>query len=161
MANTLKDLAASVKIVDQEALEKSLRELKAYIDAQDAAGGSSAGEAVQHVQDQLNALMGTGDATQLIDTFNEIKAFLADYDNQDTLKSLIDAVNTAIGTEQTRAETAEGSLSTAIGNEATRAQNAESALSGRITTLENASVMTAAEAKILFDSVFSPSSSSN
>lgn len=131
---TLKEVALQGgKIIDAVALERSLRELKTYID-------TTAAEPAQRVQEQLNALIGAqgGDADKLLNTFNDIKAFLADYDEDDTLKSLLDAVTTAIGTERTRAE------------------GAEAALSGRITTLENVDVMTSAEAKTLFDSVYSP-----
>lgn len=132
---TLKEVAASAQVVSQVALEKAFRELKGYIDTQDQ-GNSSA---IQNVQSQLNALIGTEDADKIINTFNEIKAFLADYTEDDTLKSLIDAVNSAITAEETRAT------------------GAENALSGRITTLENINVMTAEQAKTLFDSVFNPS----
>ena len=154
MANTLKDLAASALLVSQTALEKALIELKSYIDTQDAAGSASTAA----VQSQLDALIGAagGDADKLLNTFNDIKAFLADYDEDDTLKSLIDAVNTAVSNEATRATTAEGQLNTAIGNEVTRAQGAESALSGRLDTLEGVNIMTAAEAKTVFDGVFNP-----
>ena len=136
---TLKEVAASVQIVSQVGLERALIELKTYIDTQDASGSSSASAAIQAVQDQLNALIGTEDADKVLNTFNEIKAFLADYTEDDTLKSLIDAVNNAVTAEQTRAEAA------------------ESALSGRITTIENVNVMTSEQAKALFDSVFAPS----
>lgn len=136
---TLKEVAASVQLVSQVGLERALIELKTYIDTQDASGSSSASAAIQAVQDQLNALIGTEDADKVLNTFNEIKAFLADYTEDDTLKSLIDAVNNAVTAEQTRAEAA------------------ESALSGRITTIENVNVMTSEQAKALFDSVFAPS----
>lgn len=134
--STLKDLAATAKLVSQDALERALTELKGYIDTQDASGST----AIAGVQSQLDALIGAagGDTDKLLNTFNDIKAFLADYDEDDTLKSLIDAVNTAISGETSRAEAA------------------ESALSGRITTLENVNIMTSNEAKSLFDSVFSP-----
>ena len=72
-----------------------------------------------------------------IDTFNEIKAFLAGIQDT-TLQQLLNAVSTAIQTEETRATAA------------------ESALSGRVTTLENVSIMTESEAKTIFDSVFNP-----
>ena len=155
MAKTLKDLAASSLLVSQVALEKALIELKSYIDTQDAAGSAD----TSSLSARLDALIGAvdGDADKLLNTFNDIKAFLADYDEDDTLKSLIDAVNTAVSDEATRATAAEGQLNTAIGNEVTRATNAETALGGRITTLENINIMTAAEAKTLFDSVFNPS----
>ena len=151
---TLKEVASTVKIVTQVALEKAFRDLKNYIDTQDQNGSSAAQQAIQAVREQLNALIGTEDADKVINTFNEIKAFLADYTEDYTLKSLIDAVNTAISNETTRATGAENTLSAAISTEATRAKNAESALSGRVTTLENVNVMTAEEAKALFDSVF-------
>lgn len=158
MANTLKDLAASAKLVAQDALEKALTELKTYIDTQDAAGGSAASDAIAEVNNKLDALIGAagGDADKLLNTFNDIKAFLANYSEDDTLKSLLDAVNTAITTEKTRAEGAESTLDGKITAEKNRAEGAEGALSDRITTLENVSVMTAAEAETIFDSVFNP-----
>ena len=136
---TLKEAAiGGEKMVSDVALGRALMELKTYIDTQAAAPA-------QAVQAQLDALIGAqgGDTDKLLNTFNDIKTFLADYDEDDTLKSLIDAVDTAIGNERTRAEAA------------------ETALGGRITTLENANVMTSAQAKTLFDSVFGSSSSSS
>lgn len=135
---TLKEAAlGGEKIVSEVALGRALSELKTYIDTQAAAPA-------QAVQAQLDTLIGAqgGDTDKLLNTFNDIKTFLSDYDEDDTLKSLIDAVGTAIGNERTRAEAA------------------ETALGGRITTLENANVMTSAQAKTLFDSVFAPSSPS-
>lgn len=157
MANTLKDLAAQAKLVAQDALEKALTELKTYIDTQDTAGGSAASQAIAQVNARIDTLIGQGDVTQAIDTFNEIKAFLADYSDSDTLKSLIDAAinaaTTAAGTAESNAKTyADGKVQA----EQTRATNAESGLSSRITTLENVSIMTAAEAETIFDSVFNP-----
>ena len=156
--STLKDLAASAKLVSQDALERAFSELKTYIDTQDSSGSSAASSAIAAVQSQLDALIGAtnGDADKLLNTFNDIKAFLSDYDEDDTLKSLLDAIDTAISAEETRAKGVEGNLNTAIGNEVTRAQGAESALSGRVTTLENVNIMTSSEAKTLFDSVFNP-----
>ena len=132
MANTLKDLAATAQLVTQTALERALGELKTYIDARDTA-------AAGNLQAQIDALVGAvgGDADKLLNTFNDIKAFLADYSEDDTLKSLLDAVQAAVSTEQTRAEAA------------------EKALGDRVKTLEDVSVMTAEQAKTLFDSVFS------
>lgn len=132
MANTLKELAATAQLVTQTALERALGELKTYIDAHDTA-------AAGNLQAQIDALVGAagGDADKLLNTFNDIKAFLADYSEDDTLKSLLDAVQTAVSTEQTRAEAA------------------EKALGDRVKTLEDVSVMTAEQAKTLFDSVFS------
>ena len=157
MANTLKDLAAQAKLVAQDALEKALTELKTYIDTQDQAGSGASADAIAAVNARINTLIGTDDATQAIDTFNEIKAFLADYSDSDTLKSLIDAAinaaTTAAGTAESNAKTyADGKVQA----EQTRATNAESGLSSRITTLENVSIMTAAEAETIFDSVFNP-----
>jgi len=159
MANTLKDLAAQLKLVGQDALSQALSDLKAYIDAQDAAGGSDASAAIDAVNAKLDALIGAqeGDVDTILNTFNEIKAFLADYDESDTLKSLIDAATTAAQNAASAAETAAKSYAdTKVGDEATRAQAAESALSGRITTLENIDVMTVAEAQKLFESTFFP-----
>jgi len=157
MANTLKDLAAQAKLVAQDALEKALTELKSYIDTQDQAGSGASADAIAAVNARIDTLIGQGDTTQVIDTFNEIKAFLADYSKDDTLKSLIDA---AINAATTAASTAESNAKTyadtKVQTEETRATNAEGALSDRITTLENVSVMTAAEAETIFDSVFNP-----
>lgn len=132
---TLKEVAATVQLISQVGLERALVELKTYIDNQD----SSVSTVIQSVQSQLNSLIGTEDADKVLNTFNEIKAFLADYTEDDTLKSLIDAVNNAVAAEQTRAT------------------DAESALGSRITTIENVNVMTSEQAKALFDSVFAPS----
>ena len=137
MANTLKDLAASAKLVAQEALEKALTELKTYIDTQDQAGSGASADAIAAVNARIDTLIGTDDATQAIDTFNEIKAFLAGIQDT-TLQQLLNAVSTAIQTEETRAS------------------NAETALGNRVTTLENVSIMTESEAKTIFDSVFNP-----
>lgn len=137
MGNTLKELAASAKLVAQEALEKALTELKTYIDAQDAAGSGASSAAIAAVNARIDALIGEDDATAAIDTFNEIKAFLAGIEDT-TLQQLLNAVSTAIQTEETRAT------------------GAEQALSNRVTALENVSVMTASEAKTIFDSVFNP-----
>lgn len=128
---TLKELAATAQVVTQTGLERSLTELKNYIDNKDTANKAE-------LQGQIDALIGAagGDADKLLNTFNDIKAFLANYSEDDTLKSLLDAVNTAVG------------------NEVTRAQQAEEALSARVTVLENVSVMTDQQAKDLFDSVF-------
>ena len=157
MANTLKELAATVKLVAQEGLEKSLIKLKTYIDTQDTSGAAAASQAIAALSARIDTLIGQGDTTQVIDTFNEIKAFLADYSKDDTLKSLIDA---AINAATTAASTAESNAKTyadtKVQTEETRATNAESALSDRITTLENVSIMTAAEAETIFDSVFNP-----
>lgn len=131
MANTLKELASTAQIVTQTALERALRELKTYVDNQSVAAAKS-------LQDQIDALVGAagGDADKLLNTFNDIKAFLTDYSEDDTLKSLLDAVQNAVNAEKTRAEAA------------------EAALGQRVTTLENVSIMTDAQAKSLFDSVF-------
>ena len=73
MANTLKDLASSAKVVSQVALEKAFRELKAYIDTQDASGSSAASQAVANLQQQLDTLVGgDGDLDKVINTFNEV-----------------------------------------------------------------------------------------
>ena len=135
---TLKELAATAQVVTQTGLERSLTELKNYIDSRDTADKAA-------LQGQIDALIGAagGDTDKLLNTFNDIKAFLADYSEDNTLKSLLDAVNIAIGEEQMRA------------------MNAEAALAGRIKTLEDVSVMTSEQAKALFDSVFTDSDSSN
>lgn len=122
---TLKEVAATQQIVTEEGLGRALTELKTYIDGKDTAIGQ-----------RIDTLLGTADATKIIDTFKEIKDFLADYDSDDTLKSLLDAVSSAVAAEQSRAT------------------GAEEALGGRVTTLENVAVMTSAQAKTLFDGVF-------
>ena len=158
MANTLKDLASSAKVVSQVALEKAFRELKAYIDTQDASGSSAASQAVANLQQQLDTLVGgDGDLDKVINTFNEVKAFLADYSEDDTLKSLIDAAVSAAATAASAAESnAKSYTDTKVGAEKDRAEAAEGALSDRVTTLEDISVMDATEAKTIFDSVFNP-----
>lgn len=160
MANTLKDLASTAKLVSQIALEQALTDLKTYIDTQDAAGGSSASQAIQQVQNQLDTLIGAqeGDVDKVINTFNEIKAFLADYSEDDTLKGLIDAAISAATTAASQAESnAKTYADTIVGTERTRATTAEGNLSDRITTLENVNIMTAAEATTIFNGVFNPS----
>jgi hypothetical protein len=122
---TLKEVAATQQIVTEEGLGRALTELKTYIDGKDTAIGQ-----------RIDALLGTTDATKIIDTFKEIKDFLSDYDSDDTLKSLLDAVSSAVAAERSRAT------------------GAEEALGGRVTTLENVAVMTSAQAKTLFDGVF-------
>jgi hypothetical protein len=138
MANTLKDLAASVKLVSEVGLEQALTQLKSYIDTNDT-----------NINNKIDSLIGAqgGDADKIINTFNEIKDFLADYTEDDTLKSLIDAVNNAVTAEANRATAAEQA-------EAQRAAAAEQALGGRITTLENIHVMTAQEAQDIFDEIY-------
>lgn len=134
---TLKQLAQSNgAVVSEEALSRTLSELKIYITTRAALP-------VQQIQDQLNALIGAqgGDTDKLLNTFNDIKAFLADYDEDNTLKSLIDAVGVAISSEQTRA------------------QGVETALSTRIGVLESVGIMTSEQAKTLFDSIYNPDSS--
>ena len=122
---TLKEVAATQQIVTEVVPGRALTELKTYIDGKDTAIGQ-----------RIDALLGTTDATKIIDTFKEIKDFLSDYDSDDTLKSLLDAVSSAVAAEQIRAT------------------GAEEALGGRVTTLENVAVMTSAQAKTLFDGVF-------
>ena len=154
---TLKELAASAKLVAQEGLEKALVELKNYIDTKDAEGDSSASEAIAAVNERLDTLIGSedGDADKVINTFNEIKRFLEQIDDDgNTLKQILDAVNTAISNEVSRASTAEQANAQAVADEKSRAETAENALSGRVTTLENVSVMTAAEAGEIFNQVF-------
>lgn len=146
---TLKELAATGQIVMQEALRSALTELKTYLDSQ----SSSSSAAIDAVNARIDTLIGSGDTSSVIDTFNEIKAFLADYDNQDTLKSLIDAAINAATTAETNAK---NYADTKVQAEQARATGAENALSGRITKLEDVSVMTASEAKAIFDSVFYP-----
>lgn len=146
---TLKELAATGQIVMQEALRSALTELKTYLDSQ----SSSSSAAIAAVNARIDTLIGSGDTSSVIDTFNEIKAFLADYDNQDTLKSLIDAAINAATTAETNAK---NYADTKVQAEQARATGAENALSGRITKLEDVSVMTASEAKAIFDSVFYP-----
>lgn len=46
-------------------------------------------------KEQLNTLIGTGDTTKVIDTFNEVKDFLNGYDNTNKLSTIVDAAKTA------------------------------------------------------------------
>lgn len=159
MASTLKELAATAQIVTQTAMDEILDKIKTYIDQQDTAGSSSASAAIAAVNERLDTLIGGegGDVDKVINTFNEIKAFLAQIDDDgDTLKQILDAINTAISNEVSRASAAEQANATAISNEVTRATGAESALDGRVTTLENIAVMTQQQAGALADSVFNP-----
>jgi len=146
MANTLKDLASTAKLVSQTALEQALTDLKNYIDTQDAAGGSSAQQAIQQLQSQLDTLIGAqgGDVDKIINTFNEIKAFLADYDEDDTLKSIIDAAEAA----------AAAAAATAEQNAKTYADGLNTTMSARVKTLEDINVMTAQEAHTIYEGVF-------
>ena len=131
---TLKDLTQNTNMVVTEVgLRKAFQDLKGYIDTQVTTNSGSLTTRVAALEALID---GTNDVDKVIDTFNEIKTFLADYDTDDTLKSLIDAVNTAIQAE------------------VTRATNAETALAGRITTLENVNVMTDTQAHTLFGDVF-------
>lgn len=156
---TLRELAATGQIVMQDALRQALTDLKVYIDTQDEAGGSAAQDAIDEVNARLDTLIGgeEGDVDKVINTFNEIKDFLAQIDDDgDTLKQILDAINTAISNEITRASAAEQANASAIAAETTRAQGAESALSGRVTTLENVAVMTSSQATGIFNEVFNP-----
>ena len=144
-------------MVSQQALGVILDKIKAYIDQQDTSGSSAASEAVQNLQNQLNALVGSEDADKVINTFNEVKAFLADYSEDDTLKSLIDSAVSAATTAASTAETnAKAYADGKVNTEKTRAEAAESALAGRVKTLEDINVMTAEQADTLFNSVFNP-----
>ncbi|MBQ3700833.1 MAG: hypothetical protein II886_13165 [Prevotella sp.] len=154
---TLKQVAAQQQIVTDLSLEQTLIDLKLYITTQMTTESTARSNAVNSLQQQLDTLVGgDGDLDKIINTFNEVKAFLADYSEDDTLKSLIDAVDTAVSAEAARAQAAETSLGQRITDEQTRATTAEGALSGRITTLENVEVMSAQDAATLFDSVFNP-----
>lgn len=155
---TLKELAATSQIVTQVALERSLTELKKYIDAQDAAGGAEASQAIANIQEQINALVGTeADVDKVINTFNEVKAFLADYSEDDTLKSLIDsAINAATAAAATAETNAKAYADGLVETERTRAQGAEGGLDTRLTTIENVEVMSDQQAKTLFDGIFTP-----
>lgn len=154
---TLKEMAATAKLVTQDALEKTLTDLKGYIDTQDSDKTGPIAQQVQQLKQQLDTLTGTseGDLDNIINTFNEVKAFLADYTENDTLKSLIDAAVSAATTAASTAETnAKAYTDTKVGTEETRAKAAEKGLADRITTLENVSIMSAQEAETIFNDVF-------
>lgn len=154
---TLKQLATTKKVIMEEAFTKALNKLKTYIDTQDAAGSSAASDAVADLQSQINTLIGQGDVDKVINTFNEVKTFLADYDSDDTLKNLIDAAVSAATTAAATAESnAKAYTDTKVGNEKTRAEAAEQALSDRVTTLEDIEVMSSQQAEDLFDGIFYP-----
>jgi len=160
---TLKQLATTKKVVMEEAFTKALNKLKTYIDAQDTAGSSAATDAVQAVSNRLDTLIGAqdGDLDKIINTFNEIKAFLADYSEDDTLKNLIDAaVSAATTAAATAAATAESNAKaytdTKVAGEKTRAEGAEAELSARIQTIEDIEVMSSQQAENIFDGIFYP-----
>lgn len=160
MVETLLDAASAQQIMTDVGAEELLSRLKAYIDGLVTSESSARTTAISNLQQQLNTLVGSGDdLDKIINTFNEIKAFLSAYSEDDTLKSLLDAIDTAISTEATRAGQAETALGERITNEANRAAGVESSLGGRIAALENVEVMTVADADALFDSIFNPQSS--
>lgn len=136
---TIKDLSATVQLVDKLALTKAFTELKSYLDTK--AGDTSA--ELTRIKNRINTLIGEDesgtkiDVTAAIDTFNEIKEFL-DGISDTTLQSLLTSLNTAVS------------------NEATRAQGAETALGNRITAIENVQVMSAQDAQDMFDEIFNP-----
>lgn len=136
---TIKDLSATVQLVDKLALTKAFTELKSYLDTK--AGDTSA--ELARIKNRINTLIGEDesgtkiDVTAAIDTFNEIKEFL-DGISDTTLQSLLTSLNTAVS------------------NEATRAQGAETALGNRITAIENVQVMSAQDAQDMFDEIFNP-----
>ena len=136
---TIKDLSATVQLVDKLALTKAFTEQNSYLDTK--AGDTST--ELTRIKNRINTLIGEDesgteiDVTAAIDTFNEIKEFL-DGISDTTLQSLLSALNTAVS------------------NEATRAQNAETALGNRITAIENVQVMSAQDAQDMFDEIFNP-----
>lgn len=136
---TIKDLSATVQLVDKLALTKAFTELKSYLDTK--AGDTSA--ELTRIKNRINTLIGEDesgteiDVTAAIDTFNEIKEFL-DGISDTTLQSLLTSLNTAVS------------------NEATRAKGAETALGNRITAIENVQVMSAQDAQDMFDEIFNP-----
>lgn len=153
------DLLATLKVVGQDALAEAITSLKTYIDRKDNLTKNKADIAVAFVQNKLNNLIGSqdGDADTIINTFNEIKAFLADYDEDDTLKSLITAATTAA---QNAANTAESNAKSyadgKVGTEKSRAEGAEGDIEDGVEDLEGIDVMTAAEANKLFENTFYP-----
>lgn len=60
---------------------------------------------VKALQDQIDTITKDGETKKAIDTFNEVKTFLADYNTDDTLKSIIDAAETAANKAASTAET--------------------------------------------------------
>lgn len=136
---TIKDLSATVQLVDKLALTQAFTELKSYLDTK--AGDTSA--ELTRIKNRINTLIGEDesgtkiDVTAAIDTFNEIKEFL-DGISDTTLQSLLSSLNTAVSTETTRA------------------QGAETALGNRLTAIENVQVMSAQDAQDMFDEIFNP-----
>ena len=137
MANELKTIESP--LLSKTALDKLLLLLKDKFDSIDTAGA----EGIKKINQRLDTLVGKKedgtvvDVTTAIDTFNEIKEFLSGIEDTD-LQSIITAINTAISTEQNRAE------------------GAETALSNRIKTIEDIEVMTASDVEAVWDAVFNP-----
>lgn len=153
---TLREIAATQQVVTDVAFRKALEELKVYIDAH---GGDYSSE-IDAINERLNTLIGEDesgqsvDVTTAIDTFNEIKDFLAGIEDT-TLAGLITTINNAIDGKATKATTLAGY---GITNAYTKTESdaITDAISARVTTLENVEVMTAAQAEALFDSIFNP-----
>lgn len=153
---TLREIAATQQVVTDVAFRKALEELKVYIDAH---GGDYSSE-IDAINERLNTLIGEDesgqsvDVTTAIDTFNEIKDFLAGIEDT-TLAGLITTINNAIDGKASKATTLAGY---GITNAYTKTESdaITDAISARVTTLENVEVMTAAQAEELFDSIFNP-----
>lgn len=136
MADTIKDLTSNDQLVSQSALEKALSALKVYIDQQD---NKSYSEEIVALRDRLETLIGLpeGDANTIIDTFNEVKAFLRNYTEGSTLQEYLSGINTSIRNEENRAKAVEQSIINYMNS-------------------LGVNVMTSQQAKALYDSVFNP-----
>ena len=136
MADTIKDLTSNDQLVSQSALEKALSALKVYIDQQD---NKSYSEEIVALRDRLETLIGLpeGDANTIIDTFNEVKAFLRNYTEGSTLQEYLSGINNSIINEENRAKAVEQSIINYMNS-------------------LGVNVMTSQQAKALYDSVFNP-----
>lgn len=91
---------------------------------------------VQAVRNALDTLIGTNDVTTAIDTFNEIKSFLADYSNNGgDLKDIIDALETAVKTWTTNNFVEQANLYNNIYNKTEVYTKSE--IDGKVQTINN------------------------
>lgn len=90
----LHDLPTNVALT--QLLNDITNRFASYYTKQETYNQTEIDNKVKAVSDALNTLIGTDDVTVAIDTFNEIKDFLADFDNTEDLKDLFDAIELSI-----------------------------------------------------------------